>query len=1203
MASLDWPEGGVALEDTGRPFRQARETGKSIVVRLTRKGAREALDSLTAWPAPRLGDNAAADGLRTGSWQSRPLTFAHCLWVVSWPCLRWVSKSAAAGPGTHPPWTPALGLCHDLISRAFVGLDEGDEPGAEPGAAGLAQLCLLLLEANLEEHLGPLEMQGAIAAALDGLLEKGLPDASGSAYLALLSPAVMEPLIGQTLHASLQRSLLASAAGIAAPEPAERLEVGLKRELLARLAEPRLRSSKWGEEPLLLDDGEAAPTKRSRTAAAIQDALGDKTEALRLALSNKVSLQHMVKTVLDASALIQRLRSGDPAADPGERHMLSDRLHGRQALANHLIHVDAALDAHLADELLALRKADPEYFAVAVATDESPPSQRRFDGYRFQVTVLYWPRFRPAERWDLSEEAPLDVSSRMADILHCPGKDGPGVMAVIDKQLLTLGLSRYDCVNMVGDGGGENEGQARGIHAIMEAEVPGYVRRRCLGHLAWRVADAVIAEVPDYKVLKRLAEYLGEGSTWTRLQGLASLPVLEGGLGLCEELSPSHKRYFGTAPGSIVDGRPESDLRFLEFLRGREHILHLVASRDVEDRKLSEGTSAAVNLMGNHTGRAQRSVAAEMVHRALYLHRWVNVHKRIAGSMTLDELSSQAKGILQDLSLDDETVARLGCSAAVLAEKAWAPANWVELAALMEYEDEDLARDAMPALQRLHLALASRGTSHLALVVDNIYRTPWLAASVLSPKPERAQAGAAALMRHVLSVAPGKRTAFERFVADSDLLMGQLDAFAKRPVPVRVWQGGGAYTSLFKALAVRFLVAPDEVLDCERAHARWNWVCEAKRQIRLPLMNAQLRTTSYMEAHGDQLPAGEEWSRRLSEQVAAYRAAMTAALANDAIAPGFRRRCVFLERFNLRAQDVAHLMADDDGGVGPGNEGLARLRNSYQETCSVYLKKTFAARHFYQFPGLDPTVWTYVMENKTLAGREERAADEAQGRALVVCFFRQAPGAADETIVTRSDTSSTGMAAVVLSVAELALHLGYALPPDAARSSADSERMVEEALFSIARVRCRHECVPGAPDAHTYRLLDEQDAEEAFWNDHALEEHTKIDIARRLELQHGWDRKPLWNLGWPALSAACEDGVCPLPGLAAAAGPGPPRAGRGPPAARGGRRGRGRGGRGGPGGRGGRAPPPAPAPAARGRGRGPVPPLAARGRARARRAG
>ena len=91
---------------------------------------------------------------------------------------------------------------------------------------------------------------------------------------------------------------------------------------------------------------------------------------------------------------------------------------------------------------------------------------------------------------------PLDVESHMADLLHCLGKDGTTVMGVLDKQWSSVGQSRYDVPNVVGDGGGENEGQA-GIHSTMEADVHGYVRRRCLGHMGWRTGDAVLDECPN----------------------------------------------------------------------------------------------------------------------------------------------------------------------------------------------------------------------------------------------------------------------------------------------------------------------------------------------------------------------------------------------------------------------------------------------------------------------------------------------------------------------------------------------------------------------------------------------------------------------------------------------------------------------------------------------------------------------------------
>ena len=67
---------------------------------------------------------------------------------------------------------------------------------------------------------------------------------------------------------------------------------------------------------------------------------------------------------------------------------------------------------------------------------------------------------------------------------------------------------------------------------------------------------------------------------------------------LFREGSEACKAVFGTSLASIVDGRPESDLSFLKFLRGREHVLHQACQRAVEERGLSSDTEAAVGILG-----------------------------------------------------------------------------------------------------------------------------------------------------------------------------------------------------------------------------------------------------------------------------------------------------------------------------------------------------------------------------------------------------------------------------------------------------------------------------------------------------------------------------------------------------------------------------------------------------------------------------
>jgi hypothetical protein len=268
------------------------------------------------------------------------------------------------------------------------------------------------------------------------------------------------------------------------------------------LASQQTRGVVWQSQDTILEDL-ATPTKRSRTREAIDCALEDNTHIVRTTLVNKISLSHMVNYFLDFERL--RLKLLRQPEDIGE--LISDHLYDRRNIAERMLILDSSLDS-LLEELLASREQDPGAVGVALATDERPPSQRRFGGYRFQASMVYFPIWHPMETWDASETPPLGVSSQLLDICHCLGKSGPSVMHVVDKQLQRVGLSRYDVMSMVGDGGGENEGTPQGMHNILEEDVPGYVRRRCLGHMAWRVADNIIGLIPDYKKVNTCA------STW-----------------------------------------------------------------------------------------------------------------------------------------------------------------------------------------------------------------------------------------------------------------------------------------------------------------------------------------------------------------------------------------------------------------------------------------------------------------------------------------------------------------------------------------------------------------------------------------------------------------------------------------------------------------------------------------------------------------
>ena len=68
-------------------------------------------------------------------------------------------------------------------------------------------------------------------------------------------------------------------------------------------------------------------------------------------------------------------------------------------------------------------------------------------------------------------------------------------MNVLRKQLARIGAYSLDLLCGTGDGGGENEGHRR-IHATLESDILGYMRKRCTIHLRWNVAIALLAAMP-----------------------------------------------------------------------------------------------------------------------------------------------------------------------------------------------------------------------------------------------------------------------------------------------------------------------------------------------------------------------------------------------------------------------------------------------------------------------------------------------------------------------------------------------------------------------------------------------------------------------------------------------------------------------------------------------------------------------------------
>jgi hypothetical protein len=165
--------------------------------------------------------------------------------------------------------------------------------------------------------------------------------------------------------------------------------------------------------------------------------------------------------------------------------------------------------------------------------------------------------------------------------MHCPGKKGVDVCMVIEKQLAKVGMNCFDVVAGAGYGGGEKEGH-QGVRTHFVNLCPGSVRRRCTPHISWRTCGlAIRVSGFDYNAL---ADYLCESVTWSRLREITTKDPALGGLGLFKDSSQQCKNLFGKSPSAIIVTRPDSDLRFLKLLEGKEHLLHKLEVRDLEHR-------------------------------------------------------------------------------------------------------------------------------------------------------------------------------------------------------------------------------------------------------------------------------------------------------------------------------------------------------------------------------------------------------------------------------------------------------------------------------------------------------------------------------------------------------------------------------------------------------------------------------------------
>jgi len=693
--------------------------------------------------------------------------------------------------------------------------------------------------------------QDVIESLVERIVPTSMPPTRGVMHL-LLRTSVTERICGRTLAAEAGRRAMEEISELLLPGPSsEDLGRGVRQDLAQALGQ-LARAAKTPRDGDTSDVG--PPCKRSRTASARLRLLATKTAEVRFTLANRLAYSRVPQTLEDAEKIIAELRTGvRPERDDDEQENFGL---SRHSLVRHTWILDMAIDSYIKEDIYH-RRLSGNFLGVSIATDESPPGCPRLAGLRFQVTNVYLGFVSDKAFWETSEDPPIQTRGFLADICHCPGKTGEDLMKVLDKELGRSGLTRADIISGTGDGGGENEGKA-GFHNSLEGANPSYARRRCLPHIAWRTSDVAIAASKDtLSDYKAIAQYLTDGVTWRRLRAVATKSIEDGGIALFFDGSSKCHEVFHKSPSAIVSGRPHTDLVFLQLLRGKEDVLARLGLKDIEQRGLAEATKKVVESFRFADQNVFRSVLCEVLHRTHFLYFWNAAHPQVAAVTTLEDILDRAIKEILDLAITDEVLGRFGTNHEFLEEKDWRPRHWVELAVLLVVQDKAAAEERLPEALAFHRALTDKAASHLSLLAENLLRTHWQAAALLSKDAQQAQGVARTLLRRLDNAAPDSRTAFEKHLFEEPTLWDNLGAFAGARPPVRLWHGRGRFEPLFRWLATLFLVGPDHVLDCERIHARWQWICATKHAIQLPLLNASLKVTHYMDRHDGNLPADE----------------------------------------------------------------------------------------------------------------------------------------------------------------------------------------------------------------------------------------------------------------------------------------------------------------------------------------------------------
>ena len=329
--------------------------------------------------------------------------FLNLFWV---PLLKYIED---LGNEAQPEWSKSLEVNHSAIVAEMDGIVPS--PAKTMDMDSWIEYLQSTLQRILHVHV-PTRLVGRVVAPIVPLNMEPTP----SNALLILRSSLCQKLVGHAMAVQANRMILAEMAEVPVkllPEPEFNLLV--KRDLISSLEQQQCGHA-------CDEEITTSPFKKhKRNQDSVVETLKDTVDQVIWFIKNGVTMWRAQETISSAASLVASM-SGSSSS---QEHHVDLNLVSRFTLKRGLLLLDGGVDRCLSDSLWNLREHG-RFAGVAMATDESPPSQPRFRGLRFQITVMYWGAFEPVDQWERCDEPPILRTSCLADICHCPGKNKGG---------------------------------------------------------------------------------------------------------------------------------------------------------------------------------------------------------------------------------------------------------------------------------------------------------------------------------------------------------------------------------------------------------------------------------------------------------------------------------------------------------------------------------------------------------------------------------------------------------------------------------------------------------------------------------------------------------------------------------------------------------------------------------------------------------